>query len=141
VTDPVCKDCRAEGITTLRKTPHPGPRCVTHHRAFKARQRAASHHRRKDEDFGLGPGGYERLYAAQGGACGGCGVIPGPSARRLAVDHDHSCCPGKTSCGRCVRGLLCYRCNDTLARYRDDGDKLVALARYLREWPSLRAGL
>lgn len=32
-------------------------------------------------------------------------------ARAAMVDHDHDCCPGGWSCGRCVRGLICSECN------------------------------
>lgn len=136
-----CKDCVVEGITTLRPAPHPGPRCQTHHYRRKKAVRLAAHRTVKEAQFSLGPGGYDKLLAAQGGACAGCGRVPGPRAKRLAVDHDHTCCSGTTSCGRCVRGLLCHRCNDVLAHMRDDPEKLIRLARYLREWPSLKADL
>lgn len=33
------------------------------------------------------------------------------------VDHDHGCCPHTASCGRCMRGILCPRCNGDVASY------------------------
>lgn len=97
----VCKDC---DVGTKRPAPHPGPRCVTHHRAFKKRTKEINHERYVQRTYGLAKGEYARLYLAQGGVCWICQK---PSnIRALAVDHDH-----KT--GQ-VRGLLCRRCNHDL---------------------------
>lgn len=38
----------------------------------------------------------------------------------LHVDHDHNCCPGKRSCGLCVRGILCDACNGAVGQYEND---------------------
>lgn len=49
----------------------------------------------------------------------------------LAVDHDHACCSGTKTCGKCVRGLLCDRCNQALGQMRDDPERLRKAAEYL----------
>lgn len=72
-------------------------------------------------------------YAAEverlGGACNICGRV----TDRLRIDHDHACCPGKSSrCGGgCVRSLLCHRCNITLGNWEDRVDLLAAAIVYL----------
>lgn len=47
------------------------------------------------------------------------------------VDHDHTCCPSGSSCGKCIRGLLCVDCNRGLGSFRDDPALLRAAAVYL----------
>lgn len=54
------------------------------------------------------------------------------------VDHDHSCCSGKKSCGKCVRGLLCNNCNNGLGRFEDDVNRLYRAADYLDDPPALK---
>lgn len=57
---------------------------------------------------------YRYMLESQGGVCAICRTPP--TTVRLAVDHDHACCPGNYSCGQCVRGLLCNGCNQGLGR-------------------------
>lgn len=40
------------------------------------------------------------------------------SYEKLCVDHDHQCCPGKESCGNCVRGVLCWHHNLGEAKFK-----------------------
>jgi hypothetical protein len=51
---------------------------------------------------------YADMLAHQDGCCAICQAVC-TTGRRLAVDHEHSS-------GR-IRGLLCFRCNTSLARY------------------------
>lgn len=62
--------------------------------------------------------------------CAVCGSFEG-----LSVDHDHKCCPQKTrSCGKCVRGVLCRKCNWAEGLLGGDINRIIALATYLLEW-------
>ena len=125
-----CKDC----ATTARAAPHPGPRCASHHRIKRQATREAAHARHLARMYNMSPDRYQRLYEAQGRHCATCPATG--KARLLAVDHDHSCCPGRVSCGRCVRGLLCSFCNKTLGHHRDRPEAFEAMADYLRHPPA-----
>ena len=62
-------------------------------------------------NFGLTPERFGEMLEAQGYACAMCRE-PFEAGHRIAIDHDHACCPAsKRSCGRCVRALLCLTCN------------------------------
>lgn len=78
---------------------------------------------------------YEEIKEAQGGVCYICQVATG-ATKALAVDHDHACCPGKTSCGQCVRGLACSSCNKMLGFARDRVEFFERAIRYLKEPPA-----
>lgn len=84
------------------------------------------------DKYGITRDVYKHMWREQGGKCACCGK-PETSDRlnRLAVDHDHACCSGDTSCGACVRGLLCSLCNNMLGCARDSAIHLLAGAAYL----------
>lgn len=86
--------------------------------------------RRGLRGFGVTVERYEEMLVAQDGKCAICGG--GPGRRRFDIDHDHSCCPGDKSCGRCVRGLLCAKCNVGLGSFRDSAAIVDSAATYLR---------
>lgn len=73
---------------------------------------------------------FEELLAKQGGVGPVCGK-PDPTGNGWSVDHDHACCPGFGSCGKCVRGILCMNCNNGLGCFRDNPDLLLKGAEYL----------
>lgn len=135
-TSKKCKDCPSD---KRRKAPHPGPRCRTHHRETLATRRRAAQIKRVSRIYGISEYEYRRIYEAQGRCCYICQRAKGTGRKRLSVDHDHSCCPGPTSCGKCVRGLLCLKCNrDVLGHLRDDPDALRRAVEYLTNPPAKR---
>lgn len=81
--------------------------------------------------YGLTQEQYNNLLITQGGGCAICGMTPERNGKALAVDHDHSCCPGTKTCGKCVRGLLCSGHNAMLGLANDNTETLRLAIDYI----------
>jgi len=81
-------------------------------------------------DYGITADDYEALLEQQGNVCKIC-HRPERNGKQLSIDHDHTCCPGRKSCGGCIRGLLCNRCNMGIGYLGEDLDRLQSAIDYL----------
>lgn len=61
-----------------------------------------------------------------------CAVCSADISGRYVVDHNHACCPGVKSCGKCVRGFLCDGCNLGLGAFKDSKQALLRAIEYLQ---------
>lgn len=54
----------------------------------------------------------------------------------LHRDHDHDCCPGRSTeaCGLCFRGKLCVNCNLGIGQLRENQYILSQSISYIRKW-------
>lgn len=124
-----CVDCQAGA---KRKVVYPGPRCREHHIKVTQARTAKTHDAYVVKTYGLRPGQYAEIYAAQGGRCYICERATG-ATRRLAVDHDHA--------SGYVRGLLCKPCNRMLGLARDDVEFFRRAIAYLDDPPAQELGI
>lgn len=135
-----CIDCAGLPPDDRPQRPRPaihgGPksrRCDTHQRAHARDVRTRRAVARVARVYGIDEAEQAELWAFQGERCA-CGRKP---SRRPDTDHDHRCCNGPTSCGKCVRGLLCRACNTyVIGRY--SAAQLRALVEYLEDPPAAR---
>lgn len=112
--------------------PLTGAEYAKRHRERHPRARRAERYPR---EYGITLEQYEERLEEQGGVCAVCRrpetrVTKG-TPDSLSVDHDRRCCPGKRSCGRCVRGLLCGACNRALGLLNDNVERIRAAADYV----------
>lgn len=113
------------------------PECLEGHRQQVADDRVADpeHVLRGNlaNKYKLSLDRYREILASQGGRCAICGIDAPTDIRtsRFHVDHDHACCPGTKSCGKCVRGLLCHACNTALGNFKDSPENLLSALGYL----------
>lgn len=61
-------------------------------------------------------------------------------ADATAIDHDHSCCSSiRSSCGKCVRGVLCSNCNTAIGLLKDNETKLESALKYLLLYKNIKS--
>lgn len=88
-----------------------------------------NYHKARLRRFSLTQEQYDSMLEDQDGRCAICGRAETDKA--WAIDHDHSCCPGQSSCGECVRGLLCSNCNTALGLFGDNVESMKRAIDYL----------
>lgn len=81
--------------------------------------------------YGITSEEYDNLLHSQGG-CAICGRKQEGYSRKFSVDHDHSCCPGSKTCGKCVRGIICHPCNVALNALEQNEEWPERAREYLR---------
>ena len=87
---------------------------------------------RRRKNYNVSPERQAKLLSAQNGCCPICGIHYTKAKLAFLVDHDHTCCPGDYSCGKCVRGLLCRPCNVGIGNLKDNVENLRRAIAYLR---------
>lgn len=157
-TNRKCRDCEQtkpiEEFVLMRSKRQPPYRQLQCRACDNKRQRVAyarngaASRGSSARQYAANPGKFHRLPAekywamweSQGGVCSICEMPESKiswrtgEVQRLTIDHDHSCCPGTRSCGKCVRGLLCDKCNMGIGRFADDLTLLRKAVGYLEKW-------
>lgn len=122
-----CTVCNADFPTNSSMHQLCSKKCI----AERKRQiRLAAH-------YGLTTDAFDALLQKQNG---GCAICQTQEMDRCAVDHDHSCCGGSKTCGKCIRGILCYPCNTALGLFKDSAKSLARALDYLSGTNSNEAG-
>lgn len=119
-----CKSCKKAASSAYRKKNHEIVKVKKrqHYWANLEKTRDA----RRFERYNVSKEWFEKESA---NGCEVCGTF-----ENLCIDHDHSCCPGKTSCGKCVRGILCSRCNTAEGYLSSDKELVKSLLRYMEKY-------
>lgn len=126
----LCREWKAVDEYRSHRTTSDGLRARCQECYRRTYDPAASRARSLKRNYGLTVAEFEAMVAKQGDACAICGTEDS-GGKAWAIDHDHACCPGSKSCGRCVRALLCSSCNMSLGLIKDSPATALAMADYL----------
>lgn len=130
----VCKLCDDKRAKTYREESYNKERLAKGSRKWRTDNKDHVKENKLLYSFKMTLAQYNDLLKAQDYKCANCPKHASELTRALAVDHDRTCCPGRRSCGKCVRGLLCDSCNRGLGLLQDNIDVLEASIKYLKKY-------
>lgn len=96
--------------------------------AEKNKEKRQAHSRKYE--YNMSQEDFDRKMIEQDG---NCAICKQPLVRP-DVDHNHSCCPDRRSCGKCTRGILCHTCNTIIGLAQDSIEVLGNAILYLKEY-------
>lgn len=112
-----CKKCNLERVRVYQKN-NPKKYVYTRDRLYKR--------------HGINKEIFDNILTKQKNKCAICvNDFDLEKEKNIVIDHDHSCCEGQYSCGKCVRGLLCQNCNHGLGKFKDNKEFLKNAIKYL----------
>lgn len=125
-TRKICRMCkRKQDTDRYAKNPEKYRKAARDYRSGRELELELKRFSMTIDDFNI-------MFESQNGVCAICRKAE--DGRRLSIDHDHSCCPGRKSCGKCVRSLLCNNCNNGIGRFFDDAENLRRAAGYIERF-------
>lgn len=86
---------------------------------------------RRISSYGITAVQFFDLLNYQNNKCAICNE-PFENSKNTHIDHDHKCCSGKRSCGKCIRSLLCQSCNWILGQLEKRLPMLVRCAPFYK---------
>lgn len=82
--------------------------------------------------FKISPEELQKRIIAQDNCCQLCGLPFGIKGLKPIIDHDHECCNKRTTCGKCIRGIIHHKCNVLLGQLEPRLDLIDRITCYLR---------
>lgn len=126
-----CRPCQLEYQRQRYAEPEVYARRQMNREEYKRRRVGSSRKWYLKSTYGITEEQYAALYATHDG---GCWICEEKKDYFLHVDHNHKCCPGTKSCGKCIRGLLCFKCNTALGNVNDDVELLQRAINYIKDF-------
>ncbi len=115
----VCKKCKTEQVTRYYLD-NPEKKLEKKKKDRISKTNWKSHHISEEK--------YNEMLSLYEGKCYIC-----KNKNATDIDHNHNCCNGAKSCGKCIRGILCNNCNTALGVLEKNRQNLNFMLQYIDE--------